>query len=140
MLHRARHTHKLHLLNTRHERKKISAASARLPATILTVRLARRSGELTHFWRHGRPKALITKVATLACAAVANKVSRTPFMANLADSLFGRGHADARRSRLTLLLCRRACTTLCMADFSIYGLNHGLMKADRHISIKEKLF
>ena len=27
-----------------------------------------------------------------------------------------------------------------MAGFSIYGLRHGLMKADRPISIKEKLF
>jgi hypothetical protein len=37
MLHLARHTHILHLLNACHEYEKISAASARLPATILTM-------------------------------------------------------------------------------------------------------
>ena len=42
-----------------------------------------------------------------------------------------------RGGRQTLLLCRRACTALCMADFPIYSLHHGRMEADLRISIKD---
>jgi hypothetical protein len=49
MLHRTWHTHKLQFLNARRQCENISAASARLPAAILTVRITHHGAELAQF-------------------------------------------------------------------------------------------
>src|SRR5208283_1780124 len=51
MFHRTWHAHKLQLLNACYQRQNVSAASARLPATILATRITLCRQEFSCLWR-----------------------------------------------------------------------------------------
>lgn len=87
MLHGTGHTHKLHLLFARHERKNISAASARLPAAILAARLTERRHRVFCFWGT-RLIALVAQIARFDSAShIADVAGRFALVAFFAEHI-----------------------------------------------------
>jgi hypothetical protein len=91
VLHRTRHTHKLQLLNASNHSQNISAAAARLTATILAACVVLCRSKIFSFWR----TSLVTLAAQVSGLrnTIRNRVNETGgfgFMTTLAKHIVWR--------------------------------------------------